>query len=87
MASVEKLKERTWGPEISPDYLDPSSDPPLSSQPSHLKGAGPELRCSRDSLLSGGYQEEGWISDEGSKVNIGQMKGVSFAQTPGVRRL
>ena len=37
MASVEKLKERTWVPEISPDYLDPSSDPPLSNQPSHLE--------------------------------------------------
>ena len=37
VASVEKLKERTWGPEISPDYLDPSSDPPLSTQPSQME--------------------------------------------------
>ena len=36
-ASVEKLKERTWAPEISPDYLDPSSDPPLSSPPSQME--------------------------------------------------
>ena len=37
VASVEKLKERTWAAEISPDYLDPSSDPPLSSPPSQME--------------------------------------------------
>ena len=38
VASVEKLKERTWAEaEISPDYLDPSFDPGLSSRPSHLE--------------------------------------------------
>ena len=38
VASVEKLKERTWAEaEISPDYLDPSSDPPLSNQPSQME--------------------------------------------------
>ena len=37
VASVEKLKKRTWAPEISPDYLDPSSDPPLSGPPSQME--------------------------------------------------
>ena len=38
VASVEKLKERTWAEaEISPDYLDPSSDPPLSGPPSQME--------------------------------------------------